>query len=152
MFFRSFFRLMLKRRKIMGYREVILIDESERVSKEARRLLEEYRKTLSPDVYFFIGKPDGLVLEREQYPSLEPDLRLKYGVTFAFYEYGYPEPDSKATLRFLSDGWFEQISPSSMTCFKFTPVLEETSIGFQKKIIAFIRHNLKNLRTKAGGF
>ncbi|MCR4287981.1 MAG: hypothetical protein NUW09_08210 [Deltaproteobacteria bacterium] len=116
----------------------------ERVAKETRKFLDEYRKTLAPDIYYFIEKNGGVVLEREPYPSWDTEARSKYGVIFAYFEYDYPDPDPNAIVRCLPNGWIEQTSPSSTIRYRSNTELKMTSFGFQRKIVDFIRNEFKN--------
>jgi len=116
----------------------------ERVAKETRKFLDAYRKTLAPDIYYFIEKNGGVVLEREPYPSWDTEARSKYGVIFAYFEGDYPEPDPDAIVRCLPNGWIEQTSPSSTIRYRCSPELKTTSFGFQRKVVDFIRNEFKN--------
>jgi len=103
------------------------------------QLLNRYKETLKPGVYFFYGKWDGKKLvgieeSMEPYPSVP--LQKKYGVTFGYY------------LRSPYKGGSEKIS--AMDELKNNPFfssVEKTPEIFQEALMKYLTHKLRAKRS-----
>lgn len=93
--------------------------------KDIRKLLEDFRATLAPGLYFFIDDGSHITIEREDYPC--PEDISKYGVTFGFWVKECPQNDSSLPM---------------LNGFYFTTDISETPQFFQDNVIKIIKPKL----------
>lgn len=100
-------------------------------NKDINQLLEDFRATLSPGIYFFIDDGSHIIISRED--RLCPDDVSKNGVTFGFWVKERPQSDTPLPM------------PSG---FYFANDISKTPQSFQDKVIKAIESNLSCFKIK----